>query len=170
MSAIPLTTITQAEFSGWLETQTPVVQNWLAANQFKGAANEWCALPGADGTLQGVVCGAGDQRHIWTLGRLPSLLAAGEYELQDDWSQPVTALMALGFELGRYSFDRYLEPAAERPTLRLPAAAADDLEAQAEAVALVRDLVNTPTEHMGPAELALAIRRSLRRAIHRIGG
>ena len=59
--------------------------------------------------------------------------------------------MALGYLMGRYRFDRYKSTAAT-PRLIVPDGH-DDLIQMAEAVAMVRDLVNTPCEHMGPEDL-----------------
>ena len=65
--------------------------------------------------------------------------------------------LQLGWGLGCYRFDRY--KASTRAPARL---VADDFDAETfdllAACASVRDLVNTPTEHMGPDELEAAAR------------
>ena len=64
----------------------------------------------------------------------------------------------LGWGLGAYRFTRYLK--SVKPTAKL----AIDTTAHAEALALLaaslqtRDLINTPTEHMGPDELEQQVR------------
>ena len=66
-------------------------------------------------------------------------------------------LATLAFALGTYRFGRYRK--AERPDVRLvPPDGIDvaDIARMAEAAALARDLINTPSNDMGPEELAQA--------------
>jgi len=88
---------------------------------------------------------------------LPALLPEGLYRLDCDWSRERRLQASLGWGLASYRFERYKASGKPRPTLLL----ADDIEQDArallEAQCLVRDLVNTPTEHMGPADLANAV-------------
>ena len=84
------------------------------------------------------------------------MLPAGAYRLSTDSPVPVALSSALlGWGLGAYRFDRYLTPG--RPAARLVLEGGDIENDEAVAVLraslLVRDLVNTPTEHMGPADL-----------------
>jgi len=64
---------------------------------------------------------------------------------------------SLGWGLACYKFDRYRKPAKQMPTLALD----EDIATQAglllSAQCLVRDLINTPTEDMGPQQLADAM-------------
>jgi leucyl aminopeptidase len=71
------------------------------------------------------------------------------------------SLLLLGWGLGGYRFDRYLKTSKPLARLVLEDAGFENAEAFAilKASTMVRDLVNTPTEHMGPAELeAVAFR------------
>ena len=63
-------------------------------------------------------------------------------------------LAALGFLLGGYRFTRYKKAATPGPRLVAPHGIdRDEVEAIAAAVALARDLVNTPANDLGPDEL-----------------
>ncbi len=67
---------------------------------------------------------------------------------------------ALAFGLGTYRFDRYKAKKAP-PTAQLKLGPQDDPEGLARtlaAVTLVRDLVNTPANDMGPEDLEAAAR------------
>src|SRR5581483_2518493 len=68
-------------------------------------------------------------------------------------------LGALAFALGAYRFDRYRKPAEPKVRL-LPPEGVDgvDLSRVADAVTMARDLINTPANDMGPAELEAAAR------------
>ncbi|MEM7704211.1 MAG: leucyl aminopeptidase family protein [Pseudomonadota bacterium] len=156
MTIIKLQTLTETEFPSWLNNQSPKVQSWAKAAGFTGGSGQTLLLPDDDGTVSSVLCGAGGGRDLWTLGGVSQKLGGGRYELDEDWDEPSTRQMAVGFLLGQYQFTRYLKPKDSSVELVLPEAWAEEVECQVQATALVRDLVNTPAEHMGPAELAQA--------------
>ena len=93
-------------------------------------------------------------------GRLPGLLPAGTYRFVN---APDARLAALAFALGTYSFGRYRKPDVKTIALALPDGVdGGDLSRIVEAVFLARDLINTPTNDMGPAELENAVRNVAR--------
>ena len=164
-SAVPVHVVTRADFAAAAQLLAPQVQRWLQTVGFAGAADTHALLPAADGSLQAVWAGVHDHTHPFALAALPRVLPAGRYRLADSVAGAgitagVTAeAAALSWELGSYCFDLY--KAAPRPpaVLMLPASAgASRGLLLAAAIASTRDLVNTPAEHMGPAELAEAVR------------
>jgi leucyl aminopeptidase len=62
----------------------------------------------------------------------------------------------LGFCLGAYRFARFRKHSAPRARLAAPPARAGEI-LEAAAIWRVRDLINTPANHLGPAELAAAV-------------
>jgi len=124
----------------------------VAGQKFAGDAGSHAVLP--DGEGWSVVAGVGDPAQLspWCLARLAESLPAGTYRLAS--GEPGAAM--LGWVTGQYRFDRYLSDTKPEPARILltgePKAIAPVL-AQAAATALVRDMVNTPAEDMGPAEI-----------------
>jgi leucyl aminopeptidase len=94
----------------------------------------------------------------WCLAKLAEELPAGIYRLaQDDAGKALH-----GWQTAQYRFTRYREEKdAEGPRILLSkeVKAIGPALAEAEAVALVRTLVNTPAEDMGPAELEVEAER-----------
>jgi leucyl aminopeptidase len=158
----PIVVLDRASLPAWREAQPAPTLAWLDANNFTGAGGAFLLVPDASGRAALVVAAINDAGDPLALAHLPMLLPAGDYHLQA--ASPIAldpALALLGWGLGAYRFDRYLAPV--RPPARLvldDAVAADhDCFAVLRASVLVRDLVNTPTEHMGPADLeAVALR------------
>ena len=117
-------------------------------------------MPAADGRLGRVLFGlgeAGPNRDRLLIGKLPAALPAGRYRLEGTGFDGAEA--ALAWLLGSYRFTRYRAAGASLPTLVAPEGV--DVAAVtriAEAVALGRDLVNTPANDLGPAEIEAAIR------------
>ena len=110
------------------------------------------------GKLVRVLAGVEAHDPLGALGGLPAVLPETTFYLADEsvLADPVRA--ALGWALGAYQFTRYRKAKRAPATL---AVSADDLRTLAPLVAAtaqVRDLVNTPTEDMGPEQLAGAIK------------
>ena len=131
-------------------------QAWqfAAANDFTAKPGKCLTLPAPDGTIAQVVFGIEDEssksRDLFRPGALPGLLPPGVYRFAN--APHDVRLATLAFALGSYRFGRY-------PNVRLvPPDGVDvaDIARMAEAAALARDLINTPSNDMGPAELAEA--------------
>ena len=153
----PILPLTKDAFGEWLHTQPARVQNWATSQDFKGKAHEVLLIPGEDGALERAVLGLGDKNtgtSPWAFAALPQKLPAGDYQFEGNDTDNTAQL--IGWALGAYSFDRYKESAKQKKC-RLLVANFDNLAhamAAAEAHCLVRDLVNTPANDLGPAELA----------------
>src|SRR5262245_3425751 len=89
-------------------------------------------------------------------GRLAGVRPPGTYRFVNAYDP---RLAALAFALGTYSFARYRKPEDRKVALELPAGVdGTEITRIAEAVFLARDLINTPTNDLGPAELDNAAR------------
>ncbi len=124
----------------------------LAAQKFEAEAHTHAIIP--DGESWFVVAGVANTESLtsWCMAKLAEVLPAGTYRRAG--GEPGPALF--GWISGQYRFDRYRsEPGSEGPRILLTTEvkAIDPALAEAAAVALVRDLVNTPAEDMGPAQL-----------------
>jgi leucyl aminopeptidase len=113
------------------------------------------------GALGGVLFGiegAGEAKDLFLPGRLPQQLPGGVYRFANE---PHDArLAALAFALGCYQFTRYRKAEARSIKLDLPQSVArEELEHVVEGVTLTRDLINTPANDMGPAQLEQAARK-----------
>ncbi len=155
---LPLTPLTAQALPGWLTRAGAVRRAWVQGSGFKASPGALCLLPGRDGAPAGALVGvAGDNGadDLWTAAGLPGRLPEGSYRLDPDPVAAEATRFALGWALGAYSFDRYRRPGRPPAELVWPARAdRGHVERAARASKLVRDLVNTPAEDMGPAELA----------------
>jgi len=157
--SVPLHVTDRASFKDLSASLDATSQRWLQTLGFSGAPDTHALLPAADGTLAAVWAGVRDATHPFALAALPKQLPAGRYHLAEPGLALDAAAAALSWELGGYTFDLYKAAPREAAQLQLPSTA----ETQraliiAAAMASTRDLVNTPAEHMGPAELAEAVR------------
>lgn len=152
-NGLPLYPVNSATYEQWLTNLPGLQQKWLKASGFRAEAGELCSLPDSNGELQGYAFGMAEHGWLYQLASLPSRLAAGSYHLVSDWSHGQRLQASLGWGLACYQFDRYLKSQKKMPSLALDDDIAVDVERLLSAQSLVRDLVNTPTEDLGPAQL-----------------
>jgi len=136
-----------------------VYHKWAQANGFTGRAGRLLILPEAAGNAGGALFGVGDatEGSALAVGGLSKELPDGQWHIATPLQNP--SLSAIGLGLGNYRFDRYRSP--EKNTVRFdPVKGADAslVERTVAGVALARDLINTPTNDMGPADLEVAVR------------
>jgi leucyl aminopeptidase len=151
-----LAPVAKAGFEDWLKAQPPRAKAAAAAQRFTGKPGEVAILPGDAAEDWSAAVGVEEAETLgpWDLAKAAETLPEGSYRLEDS---PGAAL--LGWLLAQHRFDRYRKPetpSGPRVLLTGDVARIEDSVRQAEAVALVRDLVNTPTEDMGPAQLQQA--------------
>ncbi|MBS0383681.1 MAG: leucyl aminopeptidase family protein [Proteobacteria bacterium] len=154
--ALPLTPVTRSGWNAFAKTLGARQQRWAKANGFAGQAGAFCMLSDAQGNNARVLCGIDPASPPFALGALPYHLPAGDYRLEGEALSARDA--ALGWALGSYRFARYREVHAGPARLLLPRAVLDELAPTVEAITRLRDMVNTPAQDLGPAEICAAVR------------
>ncbi|MGD9816130.1 MAG: M17 family metallopeptidase [Hyphomonadaceae bacterium] len=156
-SAVPIYVIRSAEWAQWIERHSETLRRLAAAHDFQAQNGRILLAPATDGAIERVLFGVGDRATAMAIGALAQHLPAGDYRLAFAPREFAPTLTAIAWGLGAYAFDRYKK--RKRPAPRLaPPEGADLAEATriVEASWLARDLVNTPTNDMGPEALHAA--------------
>ncbi|HEY5614154.1 MAG TPA: leucyl aminopeptidase family protein [Lysobacter sp.] len=154
VEALPLHVVTRATFTDWRTAQAPAVGAWIDAQGFDGSAGAALAWAGGAGELAGAVLGIGDALDPYSYGHAPFALPARTWRPASDLEAATLAALRLGWGLGSYRFNRYKQP--PRLPAQLLVEGDGDADATVDLLAAcvrVRDLINTPTEHMGPDQL-----------------
>ncbi|EJC68939.1 leucyl aminopeptidase [Rhizobium leguminosarum bv. viciae WSM1455] len=156
-STLPIFAVTPAH----IETGTidPIALDWARRAGYKAESGSLLLIPTAEGHLGGALYGLGTNpsEQPYITGRLARALPAGDWHIE---TAPLTTnRLALGFGLGSYRFDRYKSEKSPAATLMIPRDAdAADIKRQLAGVFLARDLINTPTNDMGPNQLEAVFR------------
>ncbi|MBS0582687.1 MAG: leucyl aminopeptidase family protein, partial [Proteobacteria bacterium] len=156
--AIPLTAATKATLRATAAKLGKSAANWIAASGFDATPGTFCLLPDAQGNARRVLAGIAAADDLYALANLPQRLPEGSYRLDDGGIALDAERAALGWGLGAYQFTRYRKAPRAPAKLAVDAAVLRAVDARLAASARVRDLVNTPTEDMGPAELAAEVK------------
>ena len=151
-NAISIHLVDKPGFADWLKTLSTPQRAAVAAQKFEADGYAHAIIPDGDGWL--VASGVANTQSLssWCMAKLAEVLPPGTYRRAG--GEPGPALF--GWVSGQYRFDRYKsDPASDGPRILLTqdVAVIEPVLAEADATRLVRDLVNTPAEDMGPAQL-----------------
>ena len=157
-NALPLAPVPVGDYDTWLADQPAATATWLQASGFAAKAGRHALIPAADGGVAAVLATVARLDDVWALAALPTALPPGDYRLPPDLTPSQAECLALGWALGAYAFDRYKHRERAPARLILPDGAdAAAVARMAGAVGLARDLINTPAQDLGPADLAEAV-------------
>ena len=137
------------------------IEEWVKANQFDASLGQILIIPDNDGSIASVLVGWGTKskrsRGRFHMGAIALKLPKGTYEILSGLSGKDLENAHLAWILSTYCFDRYkkksllsakLKASKEINTTRILIEAEGDF--------ITRDLVNTPTNDMGPDALEKA--------------
>ena len=156
-NAIPLHAVAAKDAKAWLARQKR--SGLVTASGFAGGLGALAALPDAKGGIAAWVMGLGDSRDAFALAAAAEKLPGGLYRLGEVPEFCGGASAVLAWLMGGYGFSRYKKRTASRARLVAPQGVdGEEVSRIAENLFLARDLVNTPANDMGPAELEAAAR------------
>jgi leucyl aminopeptidase len=158
--AVPIRFVTR---ESWPRDETELAErarNFGRANGFEPKAGRMLLVPGDDGAISQVIFALGSAQtrdaDPFLPGELATRLPAGTYRFANAPHDP--AFGALGFLLASYRFGKYKRSETDAPRLVCPEGVnRQQLEWIAAAVTFGRDLINTPTNDLGPQALEEAI-------------
>ncbi len=157
--SIPIETLDAAHYTACRRRLTAAQRRWLADSGFQPSPGSFTLLADAHGKLVRVLVGVDPAEALGALAALPLSLPEASYHLADEGVLDDRSQAALGWALGAYQFNRYRAPKRAPAKLGVLAAELAQLAPLVDATTLVRDLVNTPTEDMGPQQLASVIKQ-----------
>lgn len=155
--AKPIWAVTIAQFEG--EDLPPFVKKWAVSAGFDAKSGSFLLIPGDDGELAGALLGLGDNPddNPFVSGKLAKSLPEGNWQLAG--SASVMEKLLLGFGMGAYQFSYYKKSSKQKPNLvQDNSVDSVDLQRQLSGVYLARDLINIPTNDMGPEALERVFR------------
>ncbi len=173
--ALPLWLVTQEQCDALLQSLSAAQSRWALAQDYHAQPHRLLLLPASDGAIAGALWGlgprnagagageagdaaAGPELSIWDAAPLAERLPVGTWRLATPLASAPATQFALGWLLGAYRFDRLRRDASASAACLIAPDAADLRYAQAAAAALAmaRDLINSPANELGPEELQAA--------------
>jgi leucyl aminopeptidase len=149
---IPITIISPADYPKWLAKQKSFVKQWLKSSGYQPENSFARLIPNNTGKLQQVLCCVKDKKNFWNIGSLPFLLPEGIYSLTENDSK-----FFICWGLGAYQFAHYKKPSRQPAKLIINSAQQKQVVSIVESIYWTRDLINVPTDDLGPSEFAREI-------------
>lgn len=165
--ALPLYVVTPAGLAALLDVLPAAQARWVRATGFAAEAGTTLLLPAPDGALAGAAAGADPAQPLWQLAGLPAQLPARRYALAavPGTVAPERPLAALGWAIGALpgGWEAGTPDTPDAPDSAVAELVSDAAERAAvaplaAATGLVRRLVNTPANVLGPQQLADEVR------------
>ncbi len=154
-NTLPLILLTKVQCAGGLPTLSPFERNCLAGQQFQGGLGDIGIISDSEGLTCKVYVGSGDNEpDALAIAAVANDLPLGSYV----FTEPLSQAALVAWSLAQYQFDRYQTPESPPRVLAIPAHELSAVLAESNAVFLVRDLINTPTNDLGPKELAEVVK------------
>ena len=155
--AVPLHAVGSSGLKKFLAGRDKREAGFLKAANFTAKDGDLKLVPNASGGIAFAVLGLGDGKDPLAVAAFCEHLPAGVYRYE---TLPESrALATLAWALGAYRFARYRKDDKPSPKLVVPDGVdAAEIGRIAAGVFLARDLINTPPNDMGPAELSAAAR------------
>jgi leucyl aminopeptidase len=145
----------------WLKAHGGTRRALIEGAGFEGKAGQLLLVPGTGPNEWEALVGVATLSALtpWCLAHAAEQLPEGAYRLAGEM---VPGLAALGWLLGQHRITRFKtnpdKLTGPRVLLSAEPARIDEAVRFAEAIALVRDLVDTPAADLGPAEIEQAVR------------
>ncbi|QJP15173.1 leucyl aminopeptidase family protein [Starkeya sp. ORNL1] len=154
----PIFAVGPQDWRGAIAGLPGIATSFAETSGFRGERGAVLVLPDDQGGIAGVLFGQGENADDpLAFGKLAGALPEGDYSIAQ--APADVRLAVLGFALGAYRFERYRKHNGAKPRLVVPDGVdIAEVRRTVEAVTLTRDLVNTPANDLGPAEIEAAVR------------
>ena len=161
---IPLHVIEKDSLESWREKQPESIAKWVESNGFSAGTGQALVIPASDGSPLMALAGYGTEkareRGRFHLAAAASKLPKGAYHIASGLDGDTLEVETLGWLLSGYRFEKYRDETSEGASLVAPdGSEAERLLALAAGEFLARDLINSPSNDMGPDELESAARQ-----------
>ncbi|CEG60296.1 leucyl aminopeptidase family protein [Legionella micdadei] len=152
-NAIPLCFINEEQWQEGVDAITANERNSLSGQGFTGKLGEYCLIHDNEGHISKAYIGAGEGNQVLAIANAAIQLPAGCYVSQEDLSRTADVT----WSLAQYNFSEYKKQDWVPRVLVVNKGTLPAVIAEAETIFLVRDLINRPTNDLGPEELAIAL-------------
>lgn len=147
-SSIAIEVVLEKKSKAWLQKQKLATKEWI-----KTQLTDCKIIPGVKGSIAKVVFFSQNPEDMWQYAKVFESLPDGKYHFENLDDKQYTQA-ALAWALADYQFDVYKPKTRFRKQLVLPKTLDQKLiEDTVQSIYLVRDLINTAPNDLGPKEL-----------------
>ncbi len=149
----PVIPIIKGTYDTWLEAQNDFLKSSAEQQQLGKKAGNFLVDRKADGSIAKIYLTIADDLSPYSFAHAIKKIPLGHYHVESETAEITTAII-LGWGFGSYQFDRYIKT-KECAVLVVNNIKDHHYELSAiHATSMVRDLINTPADDMGPTEMS----------------
>jgi leucyl aminopeptidase len=149
-NAIELVPVISKQLESFIKRLLPKHKTWVKANDFKANSGDVCLIPNAKGGIEKALLGLESRADAKAFAIAATKLPQGVYSLKGRVNLEAT----VQWGLAQYKFNRYKAQQLSLRELVLPKAQLKEAKAIVDSVNIVRELINTPCEDLGPEALS----------------
>lgn len=150
---VPVVPILKGTYDTWYDAQNEFLQAVATQQDLGKKEGNFLIDRKADGSIARIYLVVSDDLNPYSFCHAPKEFPINHYHIECD-ADEVTKSIILAWGFGNYQFDKYLN---EKSSAVLVVTDVDRFETELSAIkatCLVRDLINTPADDMGPTELS----------------
>ena len=151
--ALPLVLVSKAEWEKGFPEITEAEHRFLGVQQFQAKLGDVCLISNACGSPVKAYIGAWDNNDVAAMAHAASRLPRGCYAP----AKPLSQFAMVTWALAQYRFDAFKKQDILPRVLVLEQEKLTKVQTEAEAIFLVRDLINSPSNALGPKEMAAVV-------------
>lgn len=168
---LPIIGVTSETLEAVLPTLSLVARDFVVAMDYRPEFANHLVLPDGQGVLLGLPSPRTTESNptetsAWLLGNLARALPAGDWFLPQKPDAAEAEMLIMGWLLGNYRFIKYKKITPAKARLIWPksldATRRDLIQKRALDIYRARDMINSPANDLGPAELALEMKKLAR--------
>ncbi|TDR23784.1 leucyl aminopeptidase family protein [Marinicella litoralis] len=149
---IPVVPILLGTYETWFAAQNNYLQSIATHQKLDKQAGQFLVDYKADGEIAKVYLTVDDDLNPYSMCHAFNAFPLGFYHIESE-TEEIAAAVILAWGFGSYRFDRYLEVKTAATLCVNESEYASELSI-IKATCLVRDLINTPADDMGPTEMS----------------
>ncbi|WP_192578079.1 leucyl aminopeptidase family protein [Francisella sp. LA112445] len=152
-NSLPVFLVKKENFANWLKEQSSFLQNFV--KQFDNNKTV-LVIPNLEGNVDKVICLV--SKSMFSMAELPAQLSSGHYHIEYSDIKDLS-LYYIAFALASYKFERYKSKTSETEVKLFLPQEYQHILISTEANYIVRDMITTPAEDMGPADISAVIKQ-----------
>ncbi|MFC7291249.1 leucyl aminopeptidase family protein [Hirschia litorea] len=151
---VRLHVLTTQSYASWLEGQEARFSTLAQGMGFKAQTGKSLVVPNADGQIEDVLFGIGGDADTGALAAASASLPEGAYALTTVPEGLDVTNMYAAWADGAYRFTQYKDDKSSPPQLVITdKKSLEAAQIEEASIKLVRDMINTPAEDMGPTQI-----------------
>lgn len=153
IDSLPIYLIKKENFTNWLKDQDSFSQNFV--KQFDKNKTV-LSIPNLQGEICKIICLVSDD--MFSIADLPGQISSGFYHIEYSDIKDMS-LYYITFALACYKFEKYKSKVSENNIKIFLPKECQHILGNVEANYIVRDMITTPAEDMGPADISSIIKQ-----------